>query len=106
MCAGDHAAMKFSVVLSTNARRHIRYMIRQGLMSHGEHQRVTRMPLFVVQEATPELLEAWAEEMDVAGDMLLDDYVKTNGLIMDSDAYRKEFPEDALYTFLLEDTTD
>jgi hypothetical protein len=67
---------------------------------------VTRngMPLFVVQEATPELLEAWAEEMDVAGDMLLDDYVKTNGLMMDSDAYRKEFPEDALYTFPLEDT--
>jgi mRNA-degrading endonuclease RelE of RelBE toxin-antitoxin system len=32
--------MKFSVVLSADARRHIRYMIRQGLMSHGEHQRI------------------------------------------------------------------
>lgn len=49
---------------------------------------VTRngMPLFVVQEATPEWLEAWAEEMDVAGDMLLADYVKTNELMLDSDA--------------------
>lgn len=94
--------MKFSVVLSADARRHIRYMIRQGLMNHGEHQRIVN----AIAARLTYQPEAWAEEMDVAGDMLLDDYVKINGLIMDSDAYRKEFPEDALYTFPLEDTAD
>ncbi|MBU4226013.1 MAG: hypothetical protein KKC71_09355 [Chloroflexi bacterium] len=32
--------MKHAVVLSANARRHIRYLLRQGIMSRGEHQRL------------------------------------------------------------------
>ena len=32
--------MKYAVVLSANARRHIRYLLRQGVMNRGEHQRL------------------------------------------------------------------
>jgi hypothetical protein len=32
--------MKFTVVLSADARRHIRYLLRQGLMNRSEHQRL------------------------------------------------------------------
>ncbi len=32
--------MKYDVVLSADARRHIRYLLRQGLMNRGEHQRL------------------------------------------------------------------
>ena len=32
--------MKFTVFLSADARRHIRYLLRQGLMNRGEHQRL------------------------------------------------------------------
>lgn len=32
--------MKYTVVLSANARRHLRYLLRQGLMRRGEHQRL------------------------------------------------------------------
>jgi mRNA-degrading endonuclease RelE of RelBE toxin-antitoxin system len=32
--------MKYAVVLSANARRHIRYLLRQGLLTRGEHQRL------------------------------------------------------------------
>jgi hypothetical protein len=32
--------MKYTVVLSADARRHIRYLLRQGIMNRGEHQRL------------------------------------------------------------------
>lgn len=32
--------MKHTVVLSAEARRHLRYLLRQGLMKRGEHQRL------------------------------------------------------------------
>ena len=32
--------MKYAVVLSANARRHLRYLLRQGVMTRGEHQRL------------------------------------------------------------------
>ena len=68
---------------------------------------VTRdgIPLFVVQEATPEWLEAWAAEMDVTGDMPLDDYIRAYGMELNNEAYRQEFPEDAAFTFPSEEST-
>ena len=61
---------------------------------------VTRedMPVFVVQEATPEWLEAWAAELDESGDMELEAYARIHNLTVDIEAYRQEFPEDALFT--------
>jgi len=32
--------MKYTIVLSADARRHLRYLLRQGLMKRGEHQRL------------------------------------------------------------------
>jgi hypothetical protein len=32
--------MKYTVVLSADARRHIRNLLRQGVMNRGEHQRL------------------------------------------------------------------
>ena len=32
--------MKSTVVLSADAHRHLRYLLRQGVMKHGEHQRL------------------------------------------------------------------
>jgi mRNA-degrading endonuclease RelE of RelBE toxin-antitoxin system len=32
--------MKYTVILSADARRHIRYLFRQGIMYRGEHQRL------------------------------------------------------------------
>lgn len=55
-------------------------------------------PLFVIQQATPEWLEAWATEMDEKGDMSLEDYAHLYDLHFDAEAYRSEFPEDAPFT--------
>jgi hypothetical protein len=55
-------------------------------------------PLFVVQEATSEWLEAWAVEMDETGDMTIEDYASVHGLVLEVEAYRQEFPEDAPFT--------
>lgn len=32
--------MKYTIVLSADARRHLRYLLRQGVMKRGEHQRL------------------------------------------------------------------
>ena len=68
---------------------------------------VTRdgMPLFVAQQATPEWLEAWAAELDESGDMALEDYARLYNLTLDAETYRREFPQDAPFTALLQ-TTD
>ncbi|MBU4226012.1 MAG: hypothetical protein KKC71_09350 [Chloroflexi bacterium] len=55
-------------------------------------------PLYVIQQATPEWLEAWAAEMDEKGDMALEDYASLYDIALDPEAYRREFPEDALFT--------
>jgi hypothetical protein len=70
-------------------------------LAHAGPVIVTRdgAPLFIVQEATPEWLEAWAVELDETGDMPLEDYVRVHGLSVDAEVYRQEFPEDAPYTF-------
>jgi hypothetical protein len=62
---------------------------------------VTRngIPRFVVQEATPEWVEAWAAEMEISGDMPLEDYARLYGLQINEEAYRQEYPEDAAYTY-------
>jgi hypothetical protein len=61
---------------------------------------VTRdgVPLFVAQQATPEWLEAWAAELDEAGDVTLEDYARLHNLTLDAEPYRHEFPEDAPFT--------
>jgi len=55
-------------------------------------------PLFVVQQATPEWLEAWAAEMDKKGDMALEDYARMYDIALDPEAYQREFPEDTPFT--------
>jgi hypothetical protein len=32
--------MKYAIILSADARRHIRYLLRQGVMNRGEQQRL------------------------------------------------------------------
>jgi mRNA-degrading endonuclease RelE of RelBE toxin-antitoxin system len=32
--------MKYAIVLSADARRHLHYLLRQGVMKRGEHQRL------------------------------------------------------------------
>ncbi len=61
---------------------------------------VTRdgVPLFVAQQATAEWLEAWATELDEQGDLPLEEYARLHHLTLDVEAYRREFPEDALLT--------
>jgi hypothetical protein len=60
---------------------------------------VTRdgVPLFVAQQATAEWLEAWATELDEQGDLPLEEYARLHQLTLDAEAYRREFPEDALF---------
>jgi hypothetical protein len=55
-------------------------------------------PIFVVQEASPEWLEAWPFETDATGDMALDDYARRYGITLDRSKYVQEFPDDAAYT--------
>jgi hypothetical protein len=59
--------MKYTVVLSANARRHIRYLLRQGL--------------------------------DPTSEITLENYAQVHGLILEAEAYRQEFPDDAPYAF-------
>jgi hypothetical protein len=55
-------------------------------------------PIYVVQEVSPEWLEAWSIEADEAGDMTLDDYARLYGIALDRSKYIQEFPNDAAYT--------
>jgi hypothetical protein len=61
---------------------------------------VTRdgVPLFVAQQATAEWVEAWTAELDESGDMPLEDYARMHNLAWDTEAYRREFPQDAPFT--------
>ncbi len=63
--------MKYSVVLSADARRHLHYLLRQGVMKRGEHQRLvnamaarlTYQP--AVAEGSVKALR-WPNSLDVA----------------------------------------
>ena len=54
-------------------------------------------PLYVVHEATPEWLEAWAIEEGKPGDMSLEEYARLYGISLDTESYLRESPEDAPY---------
>ena len=57
------------------------------------------VPLFVAHRASPEWLEVWAAEEEHAGDMTLKDYAELYRITLDPEAYRREFPDDAPFTY-------
>ena len=57
-------------------------------------------PMLVVQEATAEWLEALqAETEHPTSAMSLAEYASLHEIVLDEDAYRAEFPEDAPFTY-------
>ena len=55
-------------------------------------------PVYVVHQTTPEWMEALDIEENEPGDMRLEDYANLYGLSVDTEAYLREFPEDAPYS--------
>ena len=57
------------------------------------------VPVFVAHQATREWLEALAAEEGQSGEMTLREYAERYEIDLKADAYRREFPEDAPFTY-------
>ncbi|MBI5566923.1 MAG: hypothetical protein HY870_18640 [Chloroflexi bacterium] len=57
------------------------------------------VPVFVAHLATREWLEALAAEEGRSGEMTLHEYAEQYEIDLDAEAYRREFPEDAPFTY-------
>ena len=57
------------------------------------------VPVFIAHPATREWLETLAAEEEQSGEMTLHEYAERYAIDLKADAYRREFPEDAPFTY-------